>query len=157
MPTMIAVIPIAIAMLEFRGRGALEAETVPAHTLVRDCLGNVQSSQEGSTGCRSLAANRASWILHGHGGSRPRLTITAAARSIAKGAFEKDVGRPNAPMESFFTTLKVERIYRVRYETRAQARLDIVDWIEGWYNRQCLHSANGFLAPVAWANARLAA
>jgi putative transposase len=27
--------------------------------------------------------------------------------------------------------LKVERIYQVRYETRGQARLDIVDWIEG--------------------------
>ena len=37
----------------------------------------------------------------------------------------------NAAMESFFKTLKVERIYQVRYDTRAQARLDIVDWIEG--------------------------
>ena len=63
----------------------------------------------------------------------------------------------NAPMESFFKTLKVERIYQVRYDTRAQARLDIVDWIEGWYNRQRLHSANGFLAPVTWERARLAA
>ena len=63
----------------------------------------------------------------------------------------------NAPMESFFKTLKVERIHQVRYDTRAQARLDIVDWIEGWYNRQRLHSANGFLAPVTWENARLAA
>lgn len=63
----------------------------------------------------------------------------------------------NAPMESFFKTLKVERVHQVRYETRAQARLDIVDWIEGWYNRQRLHSANGFLTPVAWENTRLAA
>jgi len=39
-------------------------------------------------------------------------------------------------MESFFKTLKVERVYQTRYETRAQARLDIVDWIEGYYNRQ---------------------
>src|SRR3546814_9983076 len=37
-------------------------------------------------------------------------------------------------MESFFKTLKVERIYQVRYATRAQARLDIVNWIEGFYN-----------------------
>ncbi|RYF45870.1 MAG: hypothetical protein EOO27_40540 [Comamonadaceae bacterium] len=63
----------------------------------------------------------------------------------------------NAPMESFFKTLKVERIYQVRYDTRAQARLDIVDWIEGWYNRQRLHSANGFLPPVTWESTRLAA
>jgi transposase InsO family protein len=63
----------------------------------------------------------------------------------------------NAPIESFFKTLKVERIYQVRDDTRAQARLDIVDWIEGWYNRQRLHSANGFLAPVTWEATRLAA
>lgn len=63
----------------------------------------------------------------------------------------------NAPMESFFKTLKVERIHQVRYDKRAQARLDIVDWIEGRYNRQRLHSANGFLPPVTWETARLAA
>ena len=34
-------------------------------------------------------------------------------------------------MESFFKTLKVEPVYQLRYETRAQARLDIVAWIEG--------------------------
>lgn len=38
----------------------------------------------------------------------------------------------NAAMESLFKTLKVERIYHVRYDSRAQARLDIVDWIEGF-------------------------
>ena len=54
----------------------------------------------------------------------------------------------NAVMESFFKTLKVERIYQVRYVTRAQARLDIVNWIEGFYNRQRLHSAIGYRTPV---------
>ncbi|MBU9385518.1 IS3 family transposase [Burkholderia gladioli] len=37
----------------------------------------------------------------------------------------------NDPMENFFKTLKVERIYQVRYGTRVQARLDIDDWIDG--------------------------
>lgn len=54
----------------------------------------------------------------------------------------------NAAMESFFKTLKVERIYQSRYETRAHARLDIVDWIEGYYNRQRIHSSNGYCTPV---------
>jgi len=54
----------------------------------------------------------------------------------------------NAAMESFFKTLKVERTYQVRYNTRAQARLDIVDWIEGFYNRVRMHTAIGYLAPV---------
>ena len=51
----------------------------------------------------------------------------------------------NAAMESFFKTLKVERVYQVRYDTRAQARLDIVDWIEGYYNRVCMHTVIRFL------------
>jgi transposase InsO family protein len=63
----------------------------------------------------------------------------------------------NAAMESFFKTLKVERIYRVRYDTRAQARLDIVDWIEGFYNRLRMHTAIGFLAPVTRERSLLAA
>lgn len=63
----------------------------------------------------------------------------------------------NAPMESFFKTLKVERIHQVRYDTRMKARLDIVDWIEDWYNRQRLHTASGFLAPVTWENQQFAA
>jgi transposase InsO family protein len=46
----------------------------------------------------------------------------------------------NAAMESFFKTLKVERIYQGRYKTREQPRLDIVDWIEGFYNRQRIYS-----------------
>lgn len=63
----------------------------------------------------------------------------------------------NAAMESFFKTLKVERIYQVRYDTRAQARLDIVDWIEGFYNRVRLHTTNGCLAPVTKERSLLAA
>jgi len=50
----------------------------------------------------------------------------------------------NAPMESFFKTLKVERVHQLRYETRAQARLDIVEWIEGFYNHRRLHSSIGY-------------
>lgn len=54
----------------------------------------------------------------------------------------------NAVIESFFKSLKVERIYQVRYATRAQARLDIINWIEGFYNRERLHSTIGYRTPV---------
>jgi len=63
----------------------------------------------------------------------------------------------NAPMESFFKTLKVERIYQTHYATRAQARLDIVDWMEGYYNRQRLHTSIDFLTPVDYESRRTAA
>jgi putative transposase len=55
----------------------------------------------------------------------------------------------NAVIESFFKTLKVERVDQLRYLTRAQAKLDIVDWIEGSYNRNRLHSSIGYQTPVA--------
>jgi putative transposase len=63
----------------------------------------------------------------------------------------------NAAMESFFKTLKVERVYQVRYDTRAQARLDIVNWIEGFYNRERRHTAIGSIAPVTKERSLLAA
>lgn len=53
----------------------------------------------------------------------------------------------NSPMESFFKTLKVECIYQLRYDTRAQARLDIVEWIEGFYNRERIHTSLAFQSP----------
>jgi transposase InsO family protein len=63
----------------------------------------------------------------------------------------------NAAMESFFKTLKVERTHRVRYATRAHARLDIVDWIEGFYNRRRLHSSIGYRSPVSFEQSLMAA
>mgnify|MGYP001796683527 CR=1 FL=1 len=55
----------------------------------------------------------------------------------------------NAPMESFFKTLKVERVHQLRYETRAQAKLDIVNWIEGLYNQERMRSAIEYQIPAA--------
>jgi transposase InsO family protein len=51
-------------------------------------------------------------------------------------------------MQSFFKTLKVEQIYQGRDETREQARLDIVNWIERFYNRQRLQLAIGYRTSV---------
>ena len=54
----------------------------------------------------------------------------------------------NAAMESFFKTLKVERTHLLRYDTRAHAKLDIVNWIEGFYNHTRMHSSIGYKTPV---------
>ena len=53
----------------------------------------------------------------------------------------------NAAMKSFFKTLKVKQTSRHRYETRGQAKLDVVDWIEGLYNRQRIHSSIEYHTP----------
>jgi putative transposase len=63
----------------------------------------------------------------------------------------------NAVMESFIKTLKVERIYQLRYETREIAKLDIVDWIEGFYNRTRMHSSIGYKTPVGFESSLAAA
>ena len=54
----------------------------------------------------------------------------------------------NAAMESFWSTLKLELIYRRDFATRAQARTDIFDYIETFYNRQRTHSALNYLSPI---------
>lgn len=56
----------------------------------------------------------------------------------------------NAPMESFFHSLKTELVYGAVYRTQAQARQEIFEYIEVWYNRQRLHSALGYLAPAQY-------
>ena len=53
----------------------------------------------------------------------------------------------NAVAESFFKTLKTELVYHANYLTRAQARLAIFEYIEGWYNRKRRHSALGNCSP----------
>jgi putative transposase len=54
----------------------------------------------------------------------------------------------NAPMESFFHTLKTELVHHRHYATREQAKSDIFAYIEGFYNRTRRHSAIGYISPV---------
>lgn len=56
----------------------------------------------------------------------------------------------NAVAESFFGLLKRERVYRRRYQTRAEARTDIFDYIERFYNRQRRHSYTNGGVPAAY-------
>jgi putative transposase len=56
----------------------------------------------------------------------------------------------NAPMESFFATLKKDLIHHRNYDTRQQAKADIFEYLEVFYNRQRLHSSLGYLSPMAF-------
>jgi len=56
----------------------------------------------------------------------------------------------NAPMESFWGTLKNELIYHCRYKTRQEAIKDITEYIEIFYNRQRKQARLGFLSPAAY-------
>jgi len=55
----------------------------------------------------------------------------------------------NAVSESFFHTLKTELVHHQRCQTRAEAKSkDIFEYIEVFYNRERLHSANNYVSPV---------
>lgn len=54
----------------------------------------------------------------------------------------------NAPMESFFHTLKVERVHHRIHATPDEARRDLFAYIEGFYNSRRLHSAIGYRSPA---------
>jgi putative transposase len=59
----------------------------------------------------------------------------------------------NAPMESFFGTLKSEWVDQRHYRTFAEAKTDIFAYIEGFYNRRRRHSALDYLSPEAYEQA----
>ena len=54
----------------------------------------------------------------------------------------------NAAMESFFSSLKTERTARKTYRTRDEARADVFDYIERFYNPKRRHSTLGYLSPM---------
>ncbi len=54
----------------------------------------------------------------------------------------------NAPMESFFASLKKEHVHGARFRTRDEARAAVFDYVEVFYNRQRLHSAPGYRTPA---------
>ena len=53
-------------------------------------------------------------------------------------------------MESFFSSLKTERTARKVYRTRDEARADVFDYIERFYNPTRRHSKLGYLSPMAF-------
>ena len=60
----------------------------------------------------------------------------------------------NSAMESFFSSLKTERTARKVYRTRGQARSDVFDYIECFYNPTRRHSTLGYLSPVQFEKAQ---
>lgn len=63
----------------------------------------------------------------------------------------------NAPMESFFGTLKTELIYHEDYKTRNEARQSVFEYVEAFYNRVRLQQRLGYMSPVEFENLSKAA
>jgi putative transposase len=79
-------------------------------------------------------------------------TSVEFAATLDTYGFRQSVGKTgicydNAIAESFFASLKKERVARTVYPTREAARKDVVRYIEVWYNKKRLHSALGYRSP----------
>lgn len=91
-----------------------------------------------------------SLVFHDDQGSQ--YTSRAFQRCLESHGIAQSMSRPgnpwdNAVAESFFKTLKRELINDRRYKSRDEARQEVFKYIELYYNRQRLHSKNGYIAP----------
>jgi putative transposase len=64
----------------------------------------------------------------------------------------KGNGYDNAAMESFFHSLKVEQVNASRYQTREEAKADVFEYIETYYNTVRRHSTLNYLSPRDFEN-----
>lgn len=92
-------------------------------------------------------------LLHSDRGSQYASDLYQG--SIKKSGFTCSMSRKgncwdNAPSESFFHTLKTELTHHENYATRAEAKSNIFEYIEVFYNRQRRHSAIGYLSPAVY-------
>lgn len=103
-------------------------------------------------------------IMHSDRGSQ--YTSTEYRQKLDELGLRHSVGRTgqcwdNALAESFFATLKNERVYLMVYPTRKKAKADIAAWIELFYNHRRIHSALGYRTPhearTEYLNSQLAA
>src|SRR3954466_9508750 len=75
-----------------------------------------------------------------------RITSAFSGRYLDNGVHLRD----NAPMESFFASLKKELVHGADFATRAEARAAVVEYIEVFYNNQRRHSSLGYVSPAEY-------
>lgn len=93
-------------------------------------------------------------VLH-HSDQGSQYTSEAFQRLVADNGINCSMSRSgnvwdNAAMGSFFSSLKTERVGNKVYRTRDQARLDLLDYIERFYNPKRRHSTLGYLSPIKY-------
>jgi putative transposase len=93
-------------------------------------------------------------LLH-HSDQGSQYTSEAFQRLLADHGVDCSMSRSgncwdNAAMESFFSSLKTERVSRRTYRTRDEAKADVFDYIERFYNPKRRHSTIGYLSPIAF-------
>ncbi|TKB75073.1 MAG: IS3 family transposase [Nitrospira sp.] len=89
-------------------------------------------------------------IHHSDQGNQYRVTLyqtLLARRGVVVSMSRKGNCYDNAPVESFFSSLKNELVHHRQFQNQAEAQVAIVEYIERFYNRQRLHQALGYRSP----------
>ncbi len=91
-------------------------------------------------------------VIH-HSDRGSQYACAAYRARLAQAGMVSSMSRPgdcldNAVAESFFSTLKLELVYRSSWHSRAQARAEVFEYLELFYNRRRSHSALGYCTPV---------
>jgi putative transposase len=98
----------------------------------------------GSSSCLVAHSDRGSQYASEHYRRRLREERIACSMSRRGNCWD------NAPMESFFASLKKELVHDEDYATRDQAQASIFEYIEAFYNRVRRHSSLGYVAPAEY-------
>lgn len=69
------------------------------------------------------------------------------AHEVTHSYSRKDTTYDNSCIESFHAVLKKEKVYQTTYHSFKEARLELFQYIEGWYNRKRIHGTIGYLIP----------
>ena len=112
--------------------------------LVRDALGNAVGTKRPRPGLIHHSDRGSQYCAHDY---QEQLRQFGMIPSMSR----RGNGDDNAPMERFWGTLKTELVHHRRYTTREQARREITEYIEIFYNRQRRHSRLGNRSPAAFA------
>jgi len=101
---------------------------------------------------RNLDGDPAQRRLIHHSDRGAQYTAIRFTQRLADAGIQPSMGSvgdsfDNALAESFFSTLKVERVYRTTYRTREEAELDLFRYVDGWYNPHRIQRELGWQSP----------
>ncbi len=102
----------------------------------------------------ALAQRKPEGVIH-HSDQGSQYTSIAFGQRCQEAGVRPSMGSvgdcyDNAMCESFFATLECELLDRERFETRAEARMAVFRFIEGWYNPHRRHSALAYQSPMVY-------
>src|SRR5438309_647607 len=107
----------------------------------------------------AIGQRRSDGVIH-HSDQGSQYTSLAFGKRCKEAGVRPSMGSvgdayDNAMCESFFATLECELLDRHRFQSQAEARIAIFEFIEGWYNRHRRHPALDYQSPIDYERSEL--